>query len=91
VPPSGDRFVRRSNQAEQDIPHGVDSAVPLLQVHARALRKEAAGSVVQERRVGHAQRGRDGRVALVSRAADRIEARVSRAQPACSQIEVATL
>jgi hypothetical protein len=51
--------------------------------------EEAAGAVVEEGRVGRAQRPGDGGVALVARAADRVVALALRAQPARRVIELA--
>ena len=54
-----------------------------------ACEVEATGAVVQQRRVGRAQRGGDGGVALVARRSDRVEADALLAQPARRVIDVA--
>ena len=61
VPATGDRLVGRTNEAQQDIADAVVAGHLL-----RAGEVEAAGSVVQQRRIGRSQCGRDQGVALVS-------------------------
>ena len=62
-------------------------------IHARqlaeALGHEAAGAVMQERRIGVARQARDHRVAFVAAGADRVEDLVLHAQHARHQVEVA--
>ena len=56
--------------------------------HLRGAREvERAGAVVQQRRVGRPQRRGDGRVRLVARRPDRVEAAAGCAQPARLDVE----
>ena len=76
VPAAGDRLVGRRRHPEQDVP---DAVVPHL---PGAGEVEAAGAVVEQRRVGRSQRERDERVRLVPGGADRVEAELLRLEPA---------
>jgi hypothetical protein len=69
VPSAGDGFLGRTDQTEQDVADGVAAD------HLRGPRQEeAAGTVVQQRRIGVPECGSDGCVALVARRADGVVA-----------------
>jgi hypothetical protein len=84
VPPAGDRLVGGGDHAQQHVAHRV-----LPRQLRGALQVEAAGAVVQQRRVGGPQRRGDGGVRLVARRADAVEADAARPQAAGRQVEVA--
>ena len=69
VAATGDRIARGCNSTAQ---HVGDGRRPRHLLCTRGV--EAAGPVVQQRRIRRSQRRRHGRVALVSRGADRVEA-----------------
>ena len=83
VPAAGDRLVARGGDAEQHVRNAV----------AARLRGpgevEGSRAVVEQRRVGRAQRERDDGVALVPRRADRVEAAAFPLQPAGREVAVA--
>jgi hypothetical protein len=68
VAPARDRLDRGGDDAEQDVADSVDVGL------GGAGEVERAGAVMQQRRVVDAQRERNGRVRLVPRRADRVEA-----------------
>ena len=83
VPAAGDRFVVRGGDAAEDVGHAV---APVL----RGPREvEGAGAIVEERRVGGAERERDAGVALVPGRADRVEAAARPLEVAGGEVAVA--
>ena len=83
VATAGDGLVPRGGEPQQHVAH---------RIHARHLCRasavEPARAVVQERGVGRAQCHGDGRVALVPRRADRVEALAGCEQPPGLEVEV---
>ena len=85
VAPAGDRLVGRRGHAEQDVPHPVPPGL------RRSREIEAAGPVVEQRRVGRLEGERNERVRLVSGRADRVEADALRLEPPCRMVDRAAL
>ena len=84
VAAAGDRLVDRRQQAEE---HVVDAVV--ARHLAGSGQVEAAGAVVQQRRVGRAHGGGHQRVGLMAGRADGVEALALGPQPAGGVVEVA--
>ena len=85
VAAAGDRLLGRRGHAEEDVPDAVSPGL------AGTREVEAAGSVVEERRVGRLERERDERVRLVARRADRVEAEALRLEPPRRMVDRAAL
>jgi hypothetical protein len=83
VPPAGDRLVPRREQPEQDVAHAVVTGHLLGPGEV-----EPARPVVQQRRIGRAQRRRDEGIGLVAGRADGVEAVALPAQPAGRVVEM---
>jgi len=75
-----DRLGRRGGDAVEDVR---DAVAPRLGCPRDV---EAAGAVVQQRRVGRPQRERDGRVRLVPGGGDRVEAAAGRLELARGEV-----
>ena len=86
VAPASDRLTRQGEHAGEHVAHRV---VPGPLLGPRAV--ERSGAIVEQRRIGRAQGGRDRAVALVARRADRVVALATAAQPARGVVEHAAL
>ena len=85
VPAARDRLVAGRGDAAEDVGHAVPPGL------RRAREVERAGAVVEERRVGAAEREGDAGVALVPCRSDRVEAATRRLEVAGGEVALAAL
>jgi hypothetical protein len=84
VPTAGHRFLGGGDDTEEHIAQWV--AAPDL---PGAFEEEGSGTVVQQRRIGRPECGRDGGVALMTRGSDRVVAPALCPQPSGGEVEMA--